>query len=160
MPCALERSGALCDAPYEVEVALWFHDAIYQPRRFDNEKRSARWLETVARSVGVSARRAVHLVDLVMATRHAVEPEGNDACVLVDIDLSILGVEPARFDEYEQQIRAEYRWVPDFLYRRKRSEILASFLARARIYSTPEFFQRFEAQARVNLRRSLDQLSR
>jgi predicted metal-dependent HD superfamily phosphohydrolase len=72
---------------------------------------------------------------LVMATGHDAVPQGRDQEVLVDIDLSILGATPARFDEYEQQVRAEYAWVPEFLFRRKRRAILGQFLARPR--STP-----------------------
>jgi predicted metal-dependent HD superfamily phosphohydrolase len=78
----------------------------------------------------------------------------------VDIDLSILGAAPERFDEYEKQIRDEYAWVPGFVFRRKRAEILEGFLARPAIFSTPMFFQQLERAARDNLQRSLDQLKR
>jgi len=47
-----------------------------------------------------------------MATAHHDEPEGRDATLVVDIDLAILGTDPARFAEYEQQVRAEYAEVP------------------------------------------------
>lgn len=67
---------------------------------------------------------------LIMATCHDAEPEGDDARRLVDIDLAILGADPARFAEYDAQVREEYRWVPDWLYRRKHREVLAGFLAR------------------------------
>ncbi|MBT9552193.1 MAG: hypothetical protein IV088_15195 [Hydrogenophaga sp.] len=65
-----------------------------------------------------------------MATCHDAEPEGDDARRLVDIDLAILGADPARFAEYDAQVREEYRWVPNWLYRCKRREVLAGFLAR------------------------------
>lgn len=130
--------------PGDVELAIWFHDAVYEPRRDDNEARSADWARA---TVGE------RVAELVMATRHEAVPADIDAQVLVDVDLSILGAPPTRFDEYERQVREEYRWVPEFLYRRKRREILASFLARPTIYSTPRFIERHEAQARQNLTR-------
>jgi predicted metal-dependent HD superfamily phosphohydrolase len=134
----------------EVELAIWFHDAIYDPRRSDNERRSADWAQA---STGSSR---VHL--LVMATRHEAVPQGPDEQVLVDVDLWILGAPQQRFDEYEKQVREEYGWVPRVIYRRKRREILQSFAARPAIYSTGRFVQRYEAQARANLARALARL--
>jgi predicted metal-dependent HD superfamily phosphohydrolase len=139
----------LAQHPAEVELALWFHDAIYEPRRNDNEERSAAWAKsTVGDNVGA----------LVMATRHDAVPEGMDAKVLVDVDLWILGAPEGRFDEYERQVREEYGWIPGLIYRRKRRQILESFAARPRIYSTGKFLERYEPQARANLARSLARL--
>jgi predicted metal-dependent HD superfamily phosphohydrolase len=139
--------------PAAVELALWFHDAIYDARRQDNEQQSADW----ARRIGPpEAADRVHA--LIMATRHDAVPSGRDAELLVDIDLSILGAAPERFDEYERQIRQEYSWVPAFVFRRKRGEILEGFLARPAIFNTERFFQKLETAARANLRRSLEQL--
>jgi predicted metal-dependent HD superfamily phosphohydrolase len=133
-----------------VELAIWFHDAIYDTRRSDNEQRSADWAVS---STGNSNLRA-----LVMATRHEAVPEGIDAQVLVDVDLSILGAEPQRFDEYEVQVRQEYGWVPGMIYRRKRREILESFLERPTVYRTARFIERYEPRARANLARSVARL--
>jgi predicted metal-dependent HD superfamily phosphohydrolase len=93
-----------------------------------------------------------------MATRHTAVPGGTDAGILVDIDLSILGAAPERFDQYERQVREEYAWVPDFLFRRERKAILKEFLARPRIFSTTHFRDRYEQQARSNIERSLERL--
>jgi predicted metal-dependent HD superfamily phosphohydrolase len=90
-----------------------------------------------------------------MATRHEAVPQTKDEKVLIDVDLWILGAPQARFDEYEKQVREEYRWVPGLIYRHKRREILASFAARPTIYNTERFIERYEQQARANLARSL-----
>ena len=139
--------------PGEVGLALWFHDAVYDIKGHHNEQRSADWARDALRDAGVDAGSAQRVHDLVMATRHTAVPSGQDERLLVDIDLSILGAERARFDEYEQQIRREYAYVPGFLFRRKRREILTGFLDRPAIYSTPHFHDRLEARARDNLRR-------
>lgn len=151
----LDQARHLCTHGEEIAAALWFHDAIYQPRRNDNEARSGEWLTQVATEVGVAPQRIARLSALVMATRHQAIPHDHDAQVLVDIDLAILGAPLQRFEEYEGQVRQEYRWVPWFLYRRKRAAILAGFLNRSRIYSTEPFFKQFEDTARDNLQRSL-----
>jgi predicted metal-dependent HD superfamily phosphohydrolase len=93
-----------------------------------------------------------------MCTRHAAEPVGIDAQVLVDADLSILGVQPARFQEYEAQVRSEYAWVPDTMFRTTRAKILKELLGRSHLYSTAHFRERYEAQARRNLQHSLGHL--
>ena len=150
---AFDGACALAEHPAEVEIALWFHDAIYDIKGHHNEQRSADWARDALRDAGVDTGSAQRVHDLVMATRHTAVPSGQDERLLVDIDLSILGAERARFDEYEQQIRREYAYVPGFLFRRKRREILTGFLDRPAIYSTPHFHDRLEARARDNLRR-------
>ena len=113
----------------EVEIALWFHDAIYNVKASDNEARSADWAEASLREAGVGQERIDRIRQHILATRHAALPEGQDQMLLVDIDLSILGAPRPRFEEYETQVRAEYGWVPGFLFRRKRRDILAEFHA-------------------------------
>jgi predicted metal-dependent HD superfamily phosphohydrolase len=146
-----ERAG-------EVELALWFHDAIYDTLRKDNEKRSAEWARESALAGGLSNEQANRVYALILVTMHDALAAGRDAAVLVDVDLSILGAETARFDEYERQIREEYSWVPGPLYRKSRRQILRGFLERERIYSTEYFLARHETRARENLTRSLDGL--
>jgi predicted metal-dependent HD superfamily phosphohydrolase len=104
-------------------------------------------------SINASSRERVRA--LIMKTCHDALPETQDEQVLVDIDLAILGADAARFDEYETQVRAEYGWVPDFLFRRTRRKILQAFLARSAIYSTTHFRNQLEKKARENLARSI-----
>lgn len=151
---------SLAQHPAEVNVGLWFHDVIYDTQRYDNEERSADWARHTARDLGVSAESAQRIYDLIMVTRHAAEPVGIDAKVLVDADLSILGAEPARFLEYETQVRNEYAWVPDAIFRSTRARILKDFLSRPYLFCTAHFRERYEAQARRNLQHSLVNLER
>jgi predicted metal-dependent HD superfamily phosphohydrolase len=145
--------------PEEIELALWFHDAIYDVRRRDNEKRSADWARSIAAAARLPGPAAYRVHALVMATRHSAVPADPDQRILVDVDLSILGAGAGRFDEYERQIREEYAHVPDFLFRRGRKAILEDMAARPRIFSTGRFFDRYEAAARENLQRSIGRLA-
>ena len=79
---------------------------------------------------------------------------------MVDIDLAILGAPEIRFDEFDQQVRAEYAHVPDDEYRPARQRVLATFLHRPCIYSTPRLRTALEARARANLERALARLQR
>lgn len=94
-----------------------------------------------------------------MATVHAAEPQDPDSRLVVDIDLSILGRDEAIYDAFERNVRQEYRWVPWFVYRRKRIEVLGAFLERPRIYFTESFRASHESSARANLARAIAMLS-
>jgi predicted metal-dependent HD superfamily phosphohydrolase len=157
---ALDAVRGEAQRPAEIELALWFHDAIYDVKSEDNERRSADWaLESLA-DAGVPADVGERVHALVLATRHnAVIPDTADARILVDVDLSILGAMRARFEEYERQVREEYKWVPEAAFVRARRDILERFLARPHIYETAHFRDVLEARARENLRRSIDRLS-
>ncbi len=153
---AFESAAHLAARPAEVEAGLWFHDAVYELRRSDNEEQSARLAECVLSNAGAPREVGARVATLVLATRHTASPESIDEQLLVDIDLSILGATESRFAEYERQIREEYSFVPEVVFREKRRALLRSFIARPRIYSTQHFSGLLEQQARVNLARAAD----
>lgn len=155
---ALAPAASLAGRLGEVELALWFHDAIYDTRAPDNEARSADWARASLLTAGADAETAERVHALVLATSHRAAPDEADAQLLVDVDLAILGAGEPRFAEYERQIRQEYAWVPEEIFRERRARVLASFLDRPAIYSTAHFSSRLETHARANLRRSLVQL--
>ncbi|MBF5006662.1 HD domain-containing protein [Diaphorobacter caeni] len=144
-----------CRSPGAVELALWFHDAIYDPKGKDNEALSADWALRVLKEQGACEAVCVEVERLILATQHSAEPVDADARLLVDVDLSILAAEPARFAEYEKQVRAEYAWVPKPLFVIKRREVLRSFADRPHIYGTEHFRALLEARARQNLQKAL-----
>nr|WP_288357875.1 N-methyl-D-aspartate receptor NMDAR2C subunit [uncultured Pseudomonas sp.] len=146
-----EQVRDLAEHPEEVEIALWFHDAVYDVRGTTNERQSADWAVRALLSCEASQPTQNRVEQLIMATRHDAAPVDGDERLLVDIDLSILGAAPERFAEYDRQIRAEYSWVPEPVYSMKRKAVLSSFLARPSIYSTAYFRERCEALARINL---------
>ena len=151
-----EAASALARQPEQVELALWFHDAVYDPQRSDNEERSAQWAHASVLAAGCPAELAERVAALVRATAsHEAPADDPDAQLLLDIDLAILGAVPARFDEYERQVRAEYAHVPPEAFRAGRARVLAGFLARPRLYATAPFHRALEQRARANLQRSL-----
>jgi len=159
--CLAEFDGArqLAQQPAAVELALWFHDAVYDPKAGDNEEQSAAMARSCLETGGAS-NLAASVSDLVMATKSHGTEAGPDAALMVDVDLSILGQGEQRFAEYEAQIREEYRWVPKLIFNSKRAEILERFLARSRIYATDFFAAKYERQARRNLEGSIRELRR
>jgi predicted metal-dependent HD superfamily phosphohydrolase len=148
---SFETVMAIAPHPAEIEYALWFHDAIYDVKRNDNEGRSAEWATSTLEKAGAPIESTRLVQDLIMATQHAALPQTLDAQILVDVDLSILGADEQRFAEFERQVRQEYAFVPGFLFRMKRKSILRTFLERQHLYSTPHFRERLEEPARRNL---------
>jgi predicted metal-dependent HD superfamily phosphohydrolase len=142
---------AHAEQPADIELALWFHDAIYDVQGHDNEARSAHWATKTLKAGGVDAARCQRVHDLIMATCHTALPASPDQALLVDIDLAILGAPAARFAQYTRQIGAEYAWVPPDVYAVKRRAVLQGFLDREQIYTTSAVAQRLAQRARDNL---------
>jgi len=153
-----DAARQLAEHPHEVEFALWCHDVVYDPRASDNEAQSAAWATRVLRAAGVGDEVIARVTALILATQHHTLPDDPDAALMIDIDLSILGRPVAEFDRYEAAIRREYEWVPEPAYRQARLQVLERFTARPVIYLTAFFQERYEAQARFNLIRSIQQL--
>ncbi|MER8369766.1 hypothetical protein [Mesorhizobium sp. M0306] len=154
---------ALLHDPEAVEAAIWFHDAIYDSRAKDNEAKSAALAEKKLAG-RTDEQRVGRITAMIIATATHELPhfgDGNavrDAALFLDMDLAILGATPDAFDAYEQAVRREYGWVEEPMWRAGRSAVLKSFLARPHIFHTEEFRQRFEAQARQNMARSIEAL--
>jgi predicted metal-dependent HD superfamily phosphohydrolase len=139
-------------------VALWFHDAVYDTQRSDNEERSAVWAREYLTARAVAHDAIDRIEAMILATRHTEHTAPGDTALMVDIDLGILGQPVRVFDRYDAAIRREYAWVSDEAYRAGRRAVLASFLARTHIYCTDFFHARLETTARANLARALDRL--
>jgi predicted metal-dependent HD superfamily phosphohydrolase len=134
-------------------LAVWGHDLIYDPRRGDNEARSAEVFGAWLISQG-AAERVPEITTLILATRHAESPATRAEALLVDADLGILGADAPAFAAYDAAIRQEYAFVPQEAYRAGRARVLRGFLDRERIYTTPEFAE-LEKRARKNLTAAL-----
>ena len=147
----LDAAATLAQRPAEVELALWFHDAVYDPRCADNEERSAEWAWRSILAAGCEEEIAQRVQDMVLATQGHDASDDPDTRLLLDIDLAILGAAPARFAEYERQVRAEYAHVPEPAFRAGRRQVLAGFLARERLYQTDAYRTALEQRARDNL---------
>jgi predicted metal-dependent HD superfamily phosphohydrolase len=154
----LDEAASTAEAPRIVELALWYHDAVYEPRRDDNEQASAELARLHLEQGGAGPQVIDDVCALIRWTEHATEPPSGDPALTVDIDLAVLGSPAPRFAEYEQQIRREYDWVPLPIFRRRRAALLEGFLDRGRIYSTPLLHDRLEQQAHANITAAIRKL--
>ena len=153
-----ELAGHAAD-PDAVRLAAWFHDAVYDPSRADNEERSARLAGRMLADTDLPEDTVAEVVRLVELTRtHDPQEDDRNGQVLCDADLAILGSDPDRYAAYASAVREEYGFVPDDLYEAGRAEVLTGLLAHPTLFHTPLGRERFEAQARRNLETELELL--
>jgi predicted metal-dependent HD superfamily phosphohydrolase len=150
----------LAQEPRLIAAAIWYHDAIYETRRHDNEEQSAELARVELGNAGWDLRSVQCVSRMILATKHhAAEAADTDTALFLDLDLSILGANHDAYCSYGAAIRAEFSWVSDEAYMQGRSSLLLSFLNRNAIYRTPQLRAAWEASARLNMARELEALS-
>lgn len=145
-----------------VIAAAFFHDAVYEPERSDNEAASAALARRALRELGWSAARVDTVASMIEATAgHAAQTAHAaplDTAVLLAADLAVLGADPASYAEYATGVRAEYAFVPDAAWRTGRAQVLRSFIDRPAIYEPQLGLDVWERRARANLAAELTTL--
>ena len=144
---------------FAIQLAVWFHDVVYDPRSETSEIDSTEYARTVLARLGLPSPT---IIDLILSTDHrvAIDPRAPvEFQILHDADLAILGASSDRYDRYAADIRKEYSHVPDDHYRDGRRRVLRHFLERTpTIYTTKRMREDGEAAARQNLARELSDL--
>lgn len=141
-----------------VELAIWFHDVVYEPTSTDNEQRSARVAGRFLRDAGRPDVAPPVVEAIEMTAGHAPITRNPIIDAVHDADLGILGASPERYDEYADAIRAEYAHVTDEDFREGRSRILRAFLAMPQIFIRADMAD-LEIEARRNLEREVRALA-
>jgi predicted metal-dependent HD superfamily phosphohydrolase len=148
-----QYKAQIADEP-TLALAIWFHDAVYQPLRSDNEEKSAELARAELPLLNVPKSQVVKVEQFILATkRHELLIPDADLAYFLDFDLAILGSSQADYQQYVQQIRQEYHWYPDLVYRPGRRKVLESFLGRAKLFH--RLGDQYEMVARQNLAREI-----
>lgn len=144
--------------PRAVELAAWFHDAVYDVHAPDNEERSALLADAELAAAGVAPAVVAEVVRLVRLTAgHAASPDDANGSVLCDADLAVLARDPDAYDVYARQIRDEYAHVGDDDFKAGRAAVLRQLLDLPTLYRTAPA-RAWETRARANLTRELADL--
>ncbi len=140
--------------------ATFYHDYVYNVHKKNNEEQSAKKAETVLYYLKFDKARVDFGVDMIKETKsHTVSPQ-SDINYFTDADLSILGCDWELYQEYMNNVRREYNFYPDFMYKKGRIKVLNHFLAMQQIFKTNDFFEHFETQARSNIQKEIDYFSK
>lgn len=146
------------DASPALLLAILFHDAIYDPRAFDNEARSAALADEHLSRLNCDRALIDAVMRLVLATAHHEGDADIDTGLLLDLDLAILADAPDAYDRYADAVRREYAHLDDAFWARGRGEFLKAMLNRSRLFSTLPDAGAMDRAARGNFVRELDRL--
>lgn len=152
----LDKHMGKIERPSLMELAIWFHDGIYEIPSYFNEYQSSMWALRFMRNNGMGLDKGILVHEMIMATTHKIPCESNDSKIIADIDLSPLGASWEVFTENAWNIRKEYIKVPDSIFNPAREELHIDFLNWENLYYTDIFRLNYEHNARVNLRKMLN----
>ncbi len=154
MLAGLRALGSAVGQPDMVELAIWYHDAVYDPAAGDNERRSADLLRAELAGLADPAMLAQAEALVCWTADHGI-PAGlpadrhRDAALFLHLDMAVLGADRATFDAYERGIAAEF--VPvygDGRFRVGRAQFLQATLERPRLFHSAHFDRLYDAAAR------------
>lgn len=138
-----------------IELALFYHDAVYDPRAKNNEAQSRDLMRRDAESFGLDLTVMADAARLIDLTAHHAQAHLLDEKIMADCDLAILGADEDTFKKYDAAIRREYAHVPAPLYAAGRAKVLRGFLEAPRLFKTAAFTDCYESAARRNLTTAL-----
>jgi predicted metal-dependent HD superfamily phosphohydrolase len=150
--------------PWDTRIAcaIAFHDAVYDPRRRDNEAASAALWRAAAPAMEEAGQAWVEGTIRATADHLGAAPEpGMDPAAwaarawMLDLDLTPIGEAPAEFQANTARLRREYRHLDDTAWEAGRIGFLRMLAARPALYRSPPLAAAFEAAARANLAREL-----
>jgi predicted metal-dependent HD superfamily phosphohydrolase len=140
------------DDPQAVRLAAWFHDAVYDPRRTDNEELSAQLTERALPALGVDARQVGEVARLVRLTAsHDPAAGDHNGALLNDADLAILASPAPEYRAYVRAVRAEYAHITDDAFNAGRAAVLQLLLDLPALFRVPALATRWEESARRNM---------
>ena len=144
----------LLEDPNAVELAIWFHDVIYDMGADDNEVRSAKFF--VERTAGkLPSSQAERVVRHIHATIYPSEPTDPDAQFVVDIDLSSFSLPWPQFLRDSVNVRRESTTSDPYEYAEKQQSFLEMLCTAQPFFRTDFYLERYEQQAQDNIRRIL-----
>lgn len=140
-----------------IDAAIWFHDAVYEAGSKHNEDLSAELAEQFMPRLNLSQIEQARVTAMIIASREH-RSKNTEIQPFLDLDMAILGAKPERYTRYAADVRQEFAHVSDWNFKLGRKHFLKGCLRRKQLYLTPLFRERFEAQARENIKAEIERL--
>ncbi|KMQ69305.1 hypothetical protein ACM39_04240 [Chryseobacterium sp. FH2] len=135
-----------------ISFSVFYHDIIYNASSKSNEEKSAHFVKEILQKLNFNRSDIEEIYTQILATKTHQKSENNDINYLLDADLSILGKDNQTYLDYTKKIRKEYSIYPDFLYKPGRRKVLQHFLELESIFKTDSFKEKYEKQAKENIK--------
>lgn len=141
------------------QLAIWYHDAIYEPGSVENEIKSAELLRTDCQSnCWLSEAIMYRAYDMVMATKRHLSSD-NETQIILDLDLAGLGFDRASYEAATIKIHKEFEFrTGEPIPKDKRILFLESLLSREYIFYTSWGRDFYERSARRNIQNEINDL--
>lgn len=146
----LDQAGSRVQDRDAVELAIWFHDVVFDIGASDNEEKSAALFQRMAQP-GIPPQLVDEVCRLISATVHAEPAQDSAAAYMVDIDLSSFGLPWEEYQRDSDNLRREEAATPDQDFYRAKLQFLDSLLDRPSIFQTAFYRERYEKIARKNI---------
>jgi len=141
----------------KLELAIWFHDVVYDSRNKDNEVRSAEKFAGFAKHAGFKQSIFDEIISLILITKHVDSPRNRLEEIICDCDLKELATD--NWKKNSENVRKEYAFLSDDEWKEGRSEFLMSMLSKEHIFHTDTYKGILEDAARINIQKELDTLT-
>ena len=140
-----------------INLMIWYHDAIYDPTRTDNEERSAE-LATEHLKDKLDPNDVEYITTGILLTKHTFSSRflSFDLAILIDCDLYILSHD-WYYKMYARNIRKEYSYLTDGQYIKGRIDFLEKMLKKSNWYSQ---FKDRNIKAEKNMKMELEKLKK
>lgn len=155
----LDKCRDLIENFNQVAFSVFYHDIIYHSDQRNNEEKSAELARESLRKLGLDKSFIQSCYSMILATKNHKRNMDKDTNYFLDADMAILGVEQSQYQEYSKKVRTEYLEFPDIKYNSGRKKLLNKFIDLPRIFQTDYFYDKYEAQARSNIKMEIAQLN-
>ena len=140
------------EEPFLFELAIWYHDAVYDAKNNDNEQQSLFIVQDHFKNF-LDSKQMIHLDHFIMSTAgHFPKSNASDVFYFLDFDLAILAADEDTYKLYSDAIWKEYKRIysrPN--YEKGRKKILKNFLLREKLYLSDTFIENYDKIARHNI---------
>ena len=146
----IDKVSSELQSPEALELAIWFHDVVYEPGAVDNEQLSADRFMAITEGVFNDMVRDT-VYQHIMATVHdSAEIIHPDTKYMLDIDLSSFGRPWSEFIQDSHNLRLELEDWPDEVFYQRQKDFQDKLFGQARFFRSDYFYDHYEAQAQQN----------